>query len=132
MGEPEIATNDLGEIFEYLVNRVKKRAVIVFDEFSYLVEKDSAIPSVFQRAIDNVLQNSNVFLILCGSSMPMMETGILSYKSPLYGRKTGHLKVKTLPFRSYFEFYPGNPIEKKHRIPQHSWRRTVLYGKILP
>ena len=100
------------EIFEYLVNRVKKRMAIVFDEFSYLVEKDSAIPSIFQRAIDNVLQNSNVFLILCGSSMSMMESGILSYKSPLYGRKTGHLKVKNLPFRSYFDFYPGNPLEK--------------------
>jgi len=112
LGEPEIATNDLEEIFEYLVNRVKKRIAIVFDEFSYLVEKDSAIPSVFQRAIDNVLQNSNVFLILCGSSMSMMESGILSYKSPLYGRKTGHLKVKNLPFRSYFDFYPGNPLEK--------------------
>jgi len=111
--KPIIATNDLEEIFDYLLRETKgKRIVVIFDEFSYLVEKDDSIPSVFQRAVDNLLRNSNMFLILCGSSMSMMEIGVLSGKSPLYGRKTGHIKLEKLPFYSYFEFYPKNKIEK--------------------
>ncbi len=112
LNEPEIVSNDLEEIFKWLIKRVKKRFVVVFDEFSYLVEKDSAVPSVFQRVIDEVLRHTKIFLILCGSSLSMMERGVLSYKSPLYGRKTGHLKIERLPFSSYFEFYPKNDFEK--------------------
>jgi len=110
--EHEVATNDLEEIFEWLMEKIKGRIAVVFDEFSYLVEKDPAIPSVFQRVIDNVLQNTRCFLLLCGSSMSMMEVGVLSHKSPLYGRKTGHLKMEKLPFSCYHEFYPRNSIER--------------------
>lgn len=112
LNEPLIETDDLEEIFSYFVKKTRERVVVVFDEFPYLVEKDASIPSVFQRVIDNVLRYSRVFLIICGSSMSMMERGILSYKSPLYGRKTGHLKVRKLKFSSYFEFYPQNSIER--------------------
>ncbi|RLG71154.1 MAG: ATP-binding protein, partial [Candidatus Iainarchaeum archaeon] len=42
----------------------------------------------------------------------MMEAGVLSRKSPLYGRKSGHIKVRKLPFSSYFEFYPNNTAEE--------------------
>ena len=113
LNEPEILTNDLEEIFNYFVRKIgNKRIVIVFDEFPYLIEEDPSIPSVFQRAIDNVLVKSKVYLILCGSSMSMMERGVLSRKSPLYGRKTGHLKLNRMPFSSYFEFFPKNSFEK--------------------
>ena len=110
--EPEVMLEDLEDIFRYLIKKYKKRLVIVFDEFSYLVEKDPSIPSIFQRVIDNVLQDSNIVLILCGSSISMMEKRVLSTKSPLYGRKTCHLKIKRLPFKSYFELYPKNDIKK--------------------
>lgn len=112
LGEPMIASNDLEEVFKWLVEKVEKRLIVAFDEFSYLAEKDASIPSLFQRAIDNVLIKSRVFLVLCGSSVSMMEKGILSYKSPLYGRKTGHLKMEGLPFHSYFDFFPKGSMEK--------------------
>lgn len=110
-GEPIIATNDLAEIFSYIVKKQKK-LIIVFDEFSYLVEKDAAVPSLFQVVVDEVLKDSDMFLILCGSSISMMEKGVLSYKSALYGRKTAHLKVAPLPFGSFYEFFPLNNTEK--------------------
>ncbi|MBU5678837.1 MAG: ATP-binding protein [Candidatus Aenigmatarchaeota archaeon] len=112
LGEPVIESNDLEEIFSYLVKKVGEKLVIVFDEFSYLVEKDDAIPSVFSRAIDEVLKYTNHFMILCGSSISMMEEGALSYKSPLYGRKTGHIKLDELPFSSFSSFFPKNSKEK--------------------
>ena len=107
--EPVIATNDMEEIFSYLAGKTKdKKIVIAFDEFSYLVEKDSAIPSIFQVVIDEVLKNTNIFLILCGSSISMMEKGVLSYKSPLYGRKTAHIRVMPLALDYFTDFFPQN------------------------
>ena len=110
--EPAIESNDLYEIFGYLEKRIKKRTIIVLDEFSYLVEKDGSIPSIFQNIIDETLKNTNCTLILCGSSMSMMERGVLSFKSPLYGRKTAHMKIKELTFKEIIKYYPKNSIEK--------------------
>lgn len=109
--EPSIATNNLEEIFSYLIKK-EKGLIIVFDEFSYLVEKDSATPSMFQVVVDEVLKNTNIFLILCGSSISMMEEGVLSYKSPLYGRKTAHIRISPVSFNYFYDFFPLNNMEK--------------------
>ncbi|MBE9507439.1 MAG: ATP-binding protein, partial [Chloroflexi bacterium] len=49
------------------------RPVVVLDEFTYLVGGDPAIPSILQKAWDTVLRHSQVFLVLCGSYVGMME-----------------------------------------------------------
>ena len=108
LDEPPIESNDLYDIFDNLASKFDGRAVIVLDEFSYLAEKDDAVPSIFQHIVDENLENSKFMLILCGSSMSMMEEGVLSYKSPLYGRKTGHIKLQQLDFSNMRDFYPGN------------------------
>jgi len=112
LNEPIIETNDFEEIFSYFAKKISKRTIVVFDEFSYLIEKDDAIPSVFQVICDEFLKNSKVMLVLCGSSISMMEKGVLSHKSPLYGRKTGHIKVAPINFRYFSDFFPSNSIEK--------------------
>ncbi len=72
---------------------------MAIDEFAYLVEKDDSIPSVFQKIVDVHLKGTNTYLILCGSSISMIE-GILGYRSPLYGRRTGQWKVTPLRFKA--------------------------------
>ena len=109
--EPEIASEDFEEIFSYIISRIKEKIVIIFDEFSYLVEKDDAIPSLFQMVVDEVLKNKNIMLIICGSSISIMEE-LLGYKNPLYGRKTGHIKVNHLTFKYFKEFFPENTKEE--------------------
>lgn len=109
--EPEIATENLEEIFSYLIAKAKDKLVVVLDEFSYLVEKDDSIPSVFQAVIDEVLKDKNIMLIICGSSISMMES-LLGYKNPLYGRKTGHMKIDFLKFRYLKEFFPRYTFEE--------------------
>ena len=106
LDEPVIATNDLEEIFSYLLKKVKGKTVIVFDEFSYLVEKDKDVPSVFQVVVDELLSKKDLMLILCGSSVSMMILGALSYKSPLYGRKTGHVNLQELDFKYLYDVFP--------------------------
>lgn len=111
--EPPPAAEDFAGVFKYLKNRIgEKPFIVAIDEFSYLVEKDSAIPSVFQRAWDEELAAAGICLILCGSSISMMEEGVLSHKSPLYGRRTGHWKVLPMRFRDAMKFFPGAGIEK--------------------
>lgn len=110
--KPMIASMDLQEIFQDFVSNMQRKYVIILDEFSYLVEKDEAIPSVFQRVIDEVLSKTNLLLILCGSSVSMMEQGIMSYQSPLYGRKTAHIKLGEIPFAHLRSFFPKNTLRQ--------------------
>jgi len=114
LNEPVIATGDLEEIFSYLVPKANEKLVVVLDEFSYLVEKDDSVPSLFQGVIDEVLKEKNVMFIICGSSISMMES-LLGYKNPLYGRKTGHIKLDFLKFRYFKDFFPRYNIEENIR-----------------
>lgn len=52
-------------------------AVIVLDEFPYLIDTDSSLPSVIQRLWDQELRETGVTLILVGSSISMMEEATL-------------------------------------------------------
>lgn len=82
----------------------RSKIIIAIDEFPYLIESNRAIPSVFQKIYDTILSKVNVMLILSGSSISIMENEVLSYKSPLYGRRTGQLKLNPLKFRHLAEF----------------------------
>jgi AAA+ ATPase superfamily predicted ATPase len=77
-----------------------ERLVFVIDEYPYLASSFRGFSSILQIQIDHKYRESNLMLILCGSSMSFMEHEVLGYKSPLYGRRTAQFKI--LPF-SYFE-----------------------------
>jgi len=107
---PEVRNFD--DAFIYILKRTENRKLIVtIDEFAYLVEKDDSIPSVFQKIVDVHLKGMNTYLILCGSSISMME-GILGYRSPLYGRRTGQWKVTPLRFKDSWSFLPRYSLEE--------------------
>ena len=88
----------------FQVKAKESKIIIAIDEFPYLIEANKAIPSIFQKLYDTILRPMNVMLILSGSSISMMENEVLSYKSPLYGRRNGQLKLKPLKFKYLSEF----------------------------
>ncbi|MCL4325652.1 MAG: ATP-binding protein [Candidatus Thermoplasmatota archaeon] len=88
----------------FQVKASKSKIIIAIDEFPYLIEANRAIPSVFQKLYDTILRQMKVMLILSGSSISIMENEVLSYRSPLYGRRTGQLQLKPLKFRYLSEF----------------------------
>ncbi|MDK2886446.1 MAG: uncharacterized protein PWP54_1004 [Thermosipho sp. (in: thermotogales)] len=93
------------DAFRILFNFSEKESIIIIlDEFQYLAEKNEEIISVLQILLDE-FDDSKIKLILCGSSISFME-GILSYKNPLYGRKTGSLKLNPIPFEHLKLFIP--------------------------
>lgn len=94
------------DAFRYLKARVDGPFVVAIDEFSYLVEADETIPSVFQTVVDDVLADTEISIVLLGSSISMMEEGVLSYESPLYGRRTGQWRLEPLTIGDVAKFFP--------------------------
>ncbi|MBW6466672.1 MAG: ATP-binding protein [Brevefilum sp.] len=64
------------------------RPIIILDEFTYLISGNKAIPSILQKVWDEKLKNTHLMMVLCGSYIGMMETEVLGYRAPLYGRRT--------------------------------------------
>lgn len=98
--------DDWHQFFDYLKRKIKKRTILVIDEFPYLVNSNKGISSIFQKGIDEYLKDTNLFLILMGSSVGMMEKEVLFYKAPLYGRRTGSLEMKEMAFGCLKDFFP--------------------------
>lgn len=75
-----------------------KRIVLVIDEYPYVARASRSLASTLQLLIDKQKDTSQLFLILCGSSMSYMEDHVLAYKAPLYGRRTAQLKIQPFDF----------------------------------
>lgn len=73
-----------------------ERIILAMDEYPYVARSSKSLASTLQLLIDKYKDNSKLMLILCGSSMSYMEDHVLSYKAPLYGRRTAQIKL--LPF----------------------------------
>ena len=100
---PEIkyVEEDLEAIFNFL-----KGKIVIIDEFPNLIKENPKTVSEFQRIVDVILKETETKLIILGSSISMMESKVLSYSSPLYGRKTGQIKLKPLKFSQIKNFFP--------------------------
>lgn len=100
--------------FLFLAQQAKdKRLVVVIDEFPYIVNSNKSIPSLLQNLIDHHLKDTKLFLIICGSSVSFIEKEILSYKSPLYGRRTAQLIVEPFNFFESRKFFPNYDFENQ-------------------
>ena len=93
--------------------KTDKKLVVVIDEFPYMVRNNKSIPSILQNLWDHMLKNTNIMLILSGSSMSFIEDEILGYKNPLYGRTTGIYKLEPLPYTDAIKFFPNYSDEDK-------------------
>lgn len=75
---------DWESMFRAVNYRTDKRFTLCLDEFPYLVEQSSELPSVLQKLVDEKQLKYN--LVLCGSSQNMMYGLFLDSTAPLYGR----------------------------------------------
>ena len=92
----------LQSIFEL---STKEPLIVVLDEFPYIAESATEIVSILQALIDSYEMKSRLKLFLCGSSISFMES-LLSYNNPLFGRKTGYMKLLPLSFKHLPLFFP--------------------------
>ena len=68
---------------------------------------NKSIPSILQNLWDTDFKDSNVMIILCGSTMSFIEKELLAEKNPLYGRATGIFKMKEMGFYDAIKFFPN-------------------------
>ena len=94
---------DWERLFRYLGDR---DAIVVLDEFPYLIEQDESLPSVLQALFDHAFDASSPTFVLVGSSISMMEEATLLGDSPLYGRTALKLDIRPLSFGAATEFLP--------------------------
>lgn len=73
-----------------------ERIILAIDEYPYVARSSKSLASTLQLLIDKYKDTSKLMLILCGSSMSYIEDNVLSYKAPLYGRRTAQIRL--LPF----------------------------------
>ncbi len=102
---PEFRSYDAA-LDELTVLSKEKRIVFVIDEYPYLAKSKPAISAMLQHIIDHKWSESQMYLILCGSSMSFMENQVLGQESPLYGRRTGQFKIEPMNYRETAEFNP--------------------------
>jgi len=136
---------DFKEDWEVLLNFLKDNVeVLVIDEFQNLVKEDKSVLSLFQRAIDTSLKGSNLKLIALGSSVSMISSVLLQYRSPLYGRRTYTKKVTAMSYLNIKGFFPSASAQElaeiygfadgipyyleKIRLPFWAWLDTELHS----
>lgn len=103
------------EILLLILERWRKpeKLILVFDEFQWMVEASPELPSVLQEVWDRRARKSQAMIILCGSYVGFMEREVLAKKSPLFGRRTGHMFVRPFSFREAAEFHPRASLQQK-------------------
>jgi uncharacterized protein len=90
-----------------LLEGLERPATLVIDEFPYLVQSDGGLPGMLQAAWDRSLSHKDLKLVFCGSSVGMMEETFLLPTAPLFGRRTGQLRLAPLPPRHLADLFPG-------------------------
>ncbi len=104
--------------FTYLSKKAKdKRMVVVIDEVQYIVKVHKEFLSILQKYWDTELSQTKIMLILCSSLVSFME-GVMSYTSPIYGRRSGSWKVDEMSYVDCAKFYdlPREEIIKLYSI----------------
>jgi AAA+ ATPase superfamily predicted ATPase len=102
---------DVREAWEPLLKYLVERdAVVVIDEFPYLIDTDESLPSIVQHLWDTGVDDSQATLVLTGSAIGMMHTHVLDGGAPLYGRVSqtpnGRIELARFPFETVQEFVP--------------------------
>lgn len=107
LGDVILAESGFREWRQLLDLLATGRFALALDEFPYLVESNPGVSTLVQRAWDTSLAGSNGWLLLCGSSVAMMERETLDAASPLFGRRTGQLRLEAFGFEAARHFLGG-------------------------
>ena len=95
---------DWRDAVDYLAEHLSKDGnIVVIDEFPYLVDSDESVLSELQWLVDERLDDPASTLVLCGSSISVMESEVLGHESPLYGRRTAQIDLQPFSFGQALE-----------------------------
>lgn len=101
------------DAFDYIGSKANERTAVIIDEFPYIIDENPSVKSILQHVIDHNWKRKNIFLILCGSSVSIMENDIMGRKSPLHDRQTSSLEIKPFDYLESSAFFPNYSNEEK-------------------
>jgi len=107
------------DLFKYLIKNlqnVDEKIIFALDEFTYLVAKDKSILSILQKYYDLYFKDMKIFIIITGSLMGIINDKILSYESPLYGRRTGNILLNEMNLWEIKDFFPYYSVQDLIKI----------------
>jgi AAA+ ATPase superfamily predicted ATPase len=117
LGMSHIVFESFEDAFIFLAKRIgDRRFVLVIDEYQNLVKVEKSFSSMLQKVWDMYLKETNIHLILCGSTISMMHSEILNYSAPLYGRSTTIIHLKPLLAHYIHDFVPHLDSEEFMKI----------------
>ncbi len=96
-------------LFDYLKDKID---IFIIDEFQNMIYENKNILNIFQSIVDTILRYSKTKLFLLGSSISIITSKILSYQSPLYGRRSGSINLKPISFFELNKFFPKANIKQ--------------------
>jgi uncharacterized protein len=106
-------------ILQHLGQSASRRShplVVILDEFPYLCEGNSGLPSIVQKVWDSIReQRAPLILVLCGSRISFMET-LLAERNPLHGRQSAEFAIQPLTYREAAAFVPRWPVADRLRL----------------
>jgi len=105
------------ELFLYLEKTwpKNKKIILAIDEITFIIKQNPSFTSYLQRFWDKFLSKTKTKLILTGSMVGLMIRTILSYESPLYGRRTTDMLLEEFSFKESREFMKNKSIEEQIR-----------------
>jgi AAA+ ATPase superfamily predicted ATPase len=106
---PGLNFSNFKEMFQFIETR--EQEIIIIDEFGYLIQH--GILPEFQEIVDEI---SSKKLVLTGSSISLMETEVMNYKSPIYGRVDTIMHLQPFKFSHLIEWFSGKRFEDIFRI----------------
>jgi len=113
LGLSNVLFESFEDAFIFLAKHIgKKKIVLVIDEYQNLVKVEKSFSSMLQKVWDMYFKETNIHLILCGSTISMMHSEILNYSAPLYGRSTSIIHLKPLLAHYIHDFVPNLTTEE--------------------
>ncbi len=105
MNQPDSYFASYQAALEYVFRIAEKeRVILAIDEYPYVARGANGLASTLQMLVDKNKGTSKLMIILCGSSMSYMEDQVLSYKAPLYGRRTAQMKIVPFSFEECCQY----------------------------
>lgn len=100
-----------------LLDQIEKsgRPFVILDEFQRLLESDRQAATRLQARWDASWRTAGPTVVLCGSSIGMMQRLTGGRRGPLFGRITADLRLRPFPYPAVRLLYPKETEEERVR-----------------
>lgn len=85
----------------------EEKTILVFDELPYLTSVSKSAASEIQHLTDWVVRNTDSMVIICGSSISLMQNEVRDPKKPLYGRFAFTIHLMPFTLEETRAFHPS-------------------------